>query len=1070
MKRIKSLLILCLFSLQIIAQETVTLKGVITAASDGSPIIGASVIIKGETKGTISDIDGNFTLPNVKLGSTLKVTYIGMNPITIKVTSANLKIKMESSATELNEIVTIGYGSVRKSDLTGSVSSVKGENLIKTALTSFDQGLQGRIAGVEVVQADATPGGASYIQIRGVSTMMGSTEPLYVIDGIPFNIQSNLSTTSIAGGSDTNPLASISPSDIESIEILKDASATAIYGSQGANGVVLIQTKQGRAGKAKISFTTNQSVAVLSKKIPVLNARQYAEYKNEAYANNSPSSPQTSWDYPLYPLESSTKMSPEELERLVGDGIDWQDEIYHPAHTQEYQLSVTGGVEKHKYAFMLGYLDQNGILKNTAYQRISARLNTDSQLRSWLKMSFNGSFSSSTNKLVKTNSNDGSSKAGGVVRKALTYSPIPPLVKDENGNIIDYYQGNPADIDTEDPSYENNWGSTPLRFLEEATISQGMTTFSGNVQFKATIIKGLEFSTRLGGTYYEKKNDNYFPRTLSEGVSYDGIAQYGGLSFYSFITENLLTYRPKLKNTDHKLDIMLGMTYEQSRNRSLSYEASGFADDFLTFWAVNSATITKPITVNSSLWAIESFFGRANYNFKDRYLFTYTIRSDGSTKFARNHKWATFQSGAFAWRIEQEPFMESCRSWLESLKLRLSYGESGNQGLSAYQSLSIVKPTTSTIGNSIGNAYLETQQENPNLKWETTAQYNIGVDFNLFNSIIDGSLNIYRKDTRNLLQSVTMAPSTGYTSRTLNSGKVRNQGIEIDLNIRPVKTQNFTWLINLNWYTNKNKILDLGPVEEQFSPKLGSAYGLNVQPFIQKVGYPIGAIYGYVFDGIVQNESDADLHTYTDESGNIIRPNVGDPKFKDISGPNGHPDGKIDENDQTIIGDTNPDFFFGFNNTFTYKNFDFGVFVSGVVGGDIINTTFMMPMKLSAEGNIPVFLYKDAWRGDGTSNSYRIIKSANADPQKFSAQYLDTRTHVRIKNISAAYTFDSKKIKKIGLSSLRIGVNIVNPFTFTKYKGYDPEVSASTNAISRGVDMGNYPQARTYSFNLNCTF
>ncbi|WP_346692575.1 TonB-dependent receptor plug domain-containing protein [Coprobacter fastidiosus] len=268
MKRIKSLLILCLFTLQLIAQETVTLKGVITAASDGSPIIGASVIIKGETKGTISDINGNFTLLNVKLGSTLKVTYIGMNPITIKVTSANVKIKMESSATELNEIVTIGYGSVRKSDLTSSVSSVKGESLTKTALTSFDQGLQGRIAGVEVVQADATPGGVSYIQIRGVSTMMGSTEPLYVIDGIPFNIQSNLSTTSIAGGSDTNPLASISPSDIESIEILKDAPATAIYGSQGANGVVLIQTKQGSAGKAKISFATNQSVAVLSKKNP----------------------------------------------------------------------------------------------------------------------------------------------------------------------------------------------------------------------------------------------------------------------------------------------------------------------------------------------------------------------------------------------------------------------------------------------------------------------------------------------------------------------------------------------------------------------------------------------------------------------------------------------------------------------------------------------------------------------------------------------------------------------------------------------------------------------------------
>lgn len=1062
-KRFIYILFFSFISLLVFSQETLKIQGKVFEDATNDPMPGVTVAVKGRAEGTTTDLNGSYTI-NAKKGETLIFTFVGMQPVSVKVNSTTINARMKEENQNLDEIVVIGYGISKKSDLTGSVVSVKNKELTKTSFSSFDQGLQGRIAGVEVVQGDATPGGSAYIQIRGVSTMMGSTEPLYIIDGAPYNISNSVGTTSAAGYSNTNPLSMLSPSDIESIEILKDASATAIYGSQGANGVVMITTKRGKDGKAKISFSTTQSVSVLSKKIQVLNARQYAEYKNEAGLGNTPSRHPDDWDYPIGPT-TIKKISPAALEDIVGEGIDWQDEIYRPAWSQDYQLSVTGGRADNKYAVMLGYMNQNGILKNTAFDRLNARVNIDNKLTDFLSMSLSGSFTHSKNRMVKTSTNDGSSKAGGVVRKAITYSPIPPLLKDADGNIIGVSDVPASDVDMEDPSYENNWGATPLRFLNEATIKQTLSNFTGNIEFRFNIIKGLQFKTRLSGVYYVQKNDNYFPRTLNEGKSNNGLAQLSDLNYSSFITENLLTYNLKISKK-HKLDFLFGFTYDERQNRSLKTESSGFADDLLTFWASSSALLTQPVGVSANKWNLISYFGRANYNFDDRYLVTYTVRTDGSSKFAKNSKWATFQSFALAWRVNQERFLKPM-DWISTLKLRLSYGESGNQGLSPYQSLSRLSPTTASLGNQLVNAYYETAQANPNLRWETTSQFNLGLDFGFFNERIGGSVNWYLKDTRDLLQKISMAPSTGFKEKTVNSGKIRNTGVEIDLNVRPIMTRSFAWDMNLNWYTNKNEVRDLGPVKEQFASTLGSAYGLNVQPFIQKVGYPIGAIYGYVFDGIFQNQAEVDANYSIDDNGNK-RPiqsgqAVGMLKFRDING-----DGVVNESDQTIIGDTNPDFFFGFNNTFSYKRFELGVFVSGVIGGDIINTNFIMPRKLNGESNIPAFLYAEAWRGDGTSNTSRLIKSGNEDPKKFSRQYIEKRTYVRIKNINLSYNVNVKKMK--GISAMKMSLNAINPFTFTKYRGYDPEVSANSSALSRGVDMGNYPQARVFSFGLNVEF
>lgn len=485
------------FCFSAIAQTNKTAQGIITDEK-GIPLSGVTVSVKGAVNESIttSDARGKFKI-SVPENSVLVFTYVGMSTVEERFRGqSTMSITMQSASAGMDEVVVIGYGTVKKKDLTGSVSSIKGEDIQKTSISSFQQGFKGRLAGVEVVQGDATPGGGAYIQIRGVSTMLGSTEPLYVVDGVPMNIATSGGTTSAAGFSNTNPLATIPPSDIESVEVLKDASATAIYGSLGANGVVMITTKKGKAGSNKITFNTTQSVSVLSKKIQVLNALQYAEYKNENYANAYPYNPVSNWDFPLNNTDS-TKLSPDQLEALVGKGIDWQDEIYRPAPVQDYQLTFSGGNAGTTYAVMANYLNQQGILKNTAFKRGGLRMNLDQKLSNRIKLSTSVSFTRSSNRLVKTSTNDGSAQSGGVVRKALTYSPIPALAKDPTtGKIIGISTGDPADYDMDDPSYQNNWGATPLRYLQEAKVMQSLTNITGSLGLQIQLAKGLTVSMR----------------------------------------------------------------------------------------------------------------------------------------------------------------------------------------------------------------------------------------------------------------------------------------------------------------------------------------------------------------------------------------------------------------------------------------------------------------------------------------------------------------------------------------------------------------------------------------------
>ncbi len=1040
-----------------------SISGLITD-QNGQPLLHATVAVQHSSISTTTDSAGTFKLNVPEAARYLIISYVGAQTKEVPINNrSHISESLTLVANSLDEIVVIGYGTVKKGDLTGAVSSIKNSDMAATTISSFQQGLKGRVSGVDVVQGDATPGGGTYIQIRGISTMLGSTEPLYVIDGVPVSVATTGGTTSAAGFSNTNPLATIASSDIESIEVLKDASATAIYGSQGANGVIMITTRKGRKGQGVIGLNVTQSVSVLAKKIEVLNARQYAEYKNEAYANNAPYNPTSNWDYPIDNTDPK-KLSPQQLEQLVGKGIDWQDLIYRPASVSDYQLSFSGGSDNGSYAIMANYLNQDGILKNTGFTRGGLRMNMDHQVNKTIKVLGSVAFTRSKNRLVKTSTNDGSAKAGGVVRKALTYSPIPPILRDIDGNVIGISENNPDNFDTEDPAYQNNWGATPLRFLEEAKVNQTLSNLTGNLETQINLYKNLLLKLRLGGVYYEQLNDNYFPRTLNEGMSVDGLAQMGSKNYANLISENLLSYKFKINNR-HQFDLLGGLTYSYSSNRFRNSEASGFANDDIGFWGMGSAVLTQPTPVGAEVWKMMSFFGRVNYTLNNKYLFTYTYRTDGSSKFAANRKWAAFQSGAFAWKVNNEEFLKNI-DWLSNLKLRVSYGESGNQGLSPYQSLSTMSANTAVIGNTLVNSFSETAQQNPDLKWETTSQINLGLDFGLFRERIFGSVNFYDKVTRDLLQRITLPPTTGFSSKTVNSGKIRNRGWELELGGKPLRKKDFDWTINGNISRNRNTILDLGGVQQQFAPSLGGAYGLNVQPFIQKVGYPIGAIYGYVLEGIFQNQQEVD--NYVDQNGAKIKNGsfpvgIGLYRFKDLDG-----NGAIDANDQTIIGNTNPDFMWGINNTFVFRAFDLGVFVTGVKGGNIINTNIIMPQKLNAEGNIPVWLYESAWRGEGTSTTQRQIKGGNEEPKRFMSLYLDELTYTRISNIQLGYTFNVKKISAV--KSLRVSANAINPFTFSRYHGYDPEVSANSSPLSRGVDLGSYPHARTFSVSINANF
>ena len=1039
--------------------QQLNLRGTVTSEEDKQALIGATLLIEGKNEGTVTDIDGKFEL-QAKRGDVLIVSYTGYEEQKITVADAGpLAIRLSQKRELLSEVVVIGYGTSRKSDLTGSVASVKSQELSKTTITSLEQGLQGRIAGVNVTQGDAAPGAGISIEIRGTNSILGGNEPLYVIDGIP--VTNPAAGQGALGASEpnnriisnTNVLATLSPSDIESIEILKDASATAIYGSRGANGVVIITTKKGREGKGKVELNVSYGSSDIINKIELLNAEEFMQYQNLAYQNAGLAPQSFPWLPDSLGTPNGGKATISEVLALrPGVEADWQDIIYQKAPVQDYQLAFSGGNDKGSYSIMLNYLDQEGVITGSRFSRGGLRTNLDYKVNDWVSVSGNLAVTRSRNSLVRTSTNT-TQTAGGIVRSVLNYSPVQPVTRDSTGKLILVADGT-GDVRQEDPTFFQLYGANPLRYTDEVTEQHNFTRVIGGINTSFQLARSLAFDVRLAANYIDRKNNSYYPRTVSEGFGLNGLAVVSSNEFVNLINENLLRFNHTFAGI-HRLEAVAGFTYETNQDYWINNEARDFPDDELGFYSLGRGLSHVPTRTNTSSWKLASWLGRLNYVLKDKYLFTGTFRYDGSSKFAQNNKWAPFYSFAFAWRASQEDFIRSIEA-ISNLKFRLSYGQSGNQAIGPYGSLSSIEGVITSFNNNLVPAVIEGRLENNNLRWETTDQVNLGMDLELWNGRVFSTVNVYQKRTRDLLQQITLAPSTGFTSALVNAGTVENRGFELELGGYPVRKE-FTWQVSGNFSINRNEILDLGGVKEQFADRLGAGEGLTVFPFIQRPGLPIGAVYGWLEDGIFQNQAEVDAYKPVQPTAAI-----GQIRFRDLNG-----DGAINDKDRTLIGDVNPDYIWGLSNTFTWKNFDFSFLFQGVQGADIINTLNIRFFTLDGRRNVPRHVLEGAWSGEGSTNELRQV-NLNNGTSRFSQRYIEDGSYIRLKNVQLGYNLKLENSK--WFSGARFYLNAINLWTLTDYTGYDPEVSAFNSATMKGVDLGNYPQARTFTFGANVTF
>jgi len=1048
MKRINLLLvILGLFTTQLYAQ--IKVSGTVTDDTN-SPVWGASVVVKGKTTSTATDAKGNFSLIANK-GDILVFKFMGMDPKEKKIETAILNVEMKPSDFAINEVVAIGYGSVRKSDLTGSVGSIKSEDIMRSSPVSLDQGLQGRLAGVFVQQMDGAPGGGMSIQIRGANSFSGGTEPLYVIDDIPY--EANSSPNSSDGDmSKTNPLSMINPGDIESVEVLKDASSTAIYGSRGANGVVLIKTKQGRAGETKIELNVNKGWSFATNTIDVLPGEAYAKLFNEARINADRFDSNAGFlagNNMKYFDVFGTKSGMNMPEYYRNNSSDWQNMIFQNGDLTDVTLSLSGGTEKTTYMVSGNIIDQKGILTSSAYKRGSLRINLQGQINSRISFGVSSNLSYADNRFVKTGSDVG--QAGGVVRSALRYPSV-------------YTAMTPAG-DIADEWYD---ASNPLAYvLSQKNMVEGYkSTVSGYLEGKLT--QDLKLRIRVGTDLDLQRREQYLPAGTRE--SKNGKAYYSDNLRSNIVNENLLTYS-KIFDKIHNLNIVIAETQEIGNGKNRSNQVTGFINDYLQDNAMQTASEMPVIYNGRSMNTLASALGRINYSLLNRYLLTASYRADGSSKFAKNNKWAYFPSAAVAWKASEEKFLKDLNVF-SNLKLRLSYGETGNQGISSYGSLtsmSAVKyPFEELI--QVGTAIQSNGLGNDNLTWETTRQYNVGADFGFFNNILNLTVDLYRKNTSNLLQQQELPLSLGYNRRWMNMGSLRNDGLEITLGAYPVKNELFTWKSDFNISFNRNKITSLGKdIPSQTVLKVAT----DVEPFRLVVGRPLGDIYAYKTLGVYQNleQVKADgLYVNDPATQNFM---VGEYRYMNASNLTADPakDFILNSDDIGVVGNTNPDYIFGFSNSFTYNNFDLSFFVQGVIGNDIVNTTSwsMLSNIGGSSSNITWEAYHNLWRGEGTSNLYPKAVESKKRLVLFSDRYVEDGSYIRLKSVNLGYNFNVARTSFF--QKLRVSVIASNLLTLTKYSGFDPEVNAfNADPARRGVDMGNYPLSRTVSVNLTATF
>jgi len=995
------ILLQLMFSLNVSANglQQLTIKGIVTD-ENGVTLPGVNVVIAGTNTGTITDLDGAYKLDVPSSSSELVFTFIGYVEYRIVVgNTQEINVQMQVSAKSLNEVVVVGYGSQKKSDLTGSVASVSSESIQKLAVANAAEALKGKVSGVSISTVDAAPGGTTSIKIRGFNTISGNNDPLIVIDGYV----------------NAGDLNTINPKDIKSIEVLKDASATAIYGARGANGVIIITTMSGTENKTKIELSASSTLKTIANKIEMMNAQQFLVMQNEATGGN---------DIPgLNDYET----------------VDWQDEVYQQGIQQNYQLSVSGGNEKSTYMISGNYMSDKGIIQKSDFNRYSVRMKTDSKLLKWFSLSNSLYFMRSTSNGTPRNTM-GYGMDPSISDAALTFYPHLPI-KDNAGQYTNM-------------SFKTN----PLAIIDGRTDFTTRNYIYDYAEAEITPFKGLSLKTTLGGTYDVSNRNQYWSSTVKNVAgALGGITNRRNDANFAWSNENILTFQKSLAK--HNITATGVFSQQYFRNDNYSVNGTGFLNDVLTFYNMRGA---NNITAGSGAYetTLKSGLGRVFYNYNSKYYLTLSGRWDGCSRFAENKKWGFFPAVALAWRLSEEQFVKNVPQ-INNLKLRLSYGQTGNySALGPYQSLNSWNPTNvyaAIFNDKAQNVLTPSNLGNPDLGWETSTQFDIGIDFGLLDDRFTLVADYYHKVTSDLLLNVQLPSVSLLSNRFENVGEVENKGFELSLNSRNIAWANFSWTTTLNYSFYRNKVISLNG--QQYI--LGGPYAgiLQDQPTVVMVGKPLGTFWGYVNDGVFSDNAvynnDKKNYTYLPDK---AKPE-GYIRLRDLN-----QDGLVDDKDRTVIGCAEPDFTFGFINNFTFKSFDLSVYIEGVIGGDVYNLQRYVIDNSNGETNVSTRLL-NRWTAE---NRETDIVGAGKFVAKGNSQFVEDGTYIKFRDIQLGYNLPDKLVKAAHIKNLRFYFSLQNFIKFTNYTGFDPEVNMQGGSTSsQSLDLGAYPSAKSMTFGLN---
>lgn len=1034
------------------ADQTIT--GRVTDGSTGSGLPGVSVVVKGTSRGTTTDTDGNYRLTVPDQGVTLVFSFIGYATQEIAAGSrSSIDVILASDDKTLGEVVVVGYGTQNRKELTGSVASLKTQTIKDQPVPNVVEGLAGRMPGVLIQQNTGSPGNAPSIKVRGLGSISAGNGPLVVVDGQPLNSGSQTN----AGG-----LNQLNPNDIDKIDVLKDASATAIYGSRGANGVVMITTKRGKSGQSRINFDYYIGSQEVSKKMSVLNAQQFAEFNkdatNTAYLErvpgasvNDPNSARPAGLRYRYPqgveFPGLNFNDPASL-----TSYDYQDMIFRKAPISNYQLSASGGSEKVQYFLSGNYLKQDGVILKSGINRYTVRSNVDAQLTSKLKVGV--SFSPTYQTESRVNS-DGHWASNGVINAALALPAFVPIY--QPGTSVynsELYYATP---------YDWSGVTNPVANITEVDNNVTQLRLLGNAYAELALYKTLRYRGTVGAdlnylrqNYYQTSalpTSSLLPLTPNSAYAYTN-------QNINWVTNHTLNYTLDLGNTHH-LEALVGMEAQRNNYEESRINANNFPNDVVR--TINAGTITGGTSFQTQ-WTLASYFARAIYNYKDRYLFNASIRSDGSSRFGEVNRFGTFPSASVGWRIIEEPFMKSVPV-ITDLKLRASYGLSGNNAFlnsdgsqNNYPAIGVLTKDNYVFGNALSNGLATSTNANDRLGWEKSRQTDVGLDVGLFQNRLFLTVDYYNRITTDLLLSVQVPTLTGFTTAVQNIGKVENKGMEFALSSRNIEGagKGLTWTTDLNLSFNRNNVLALGPNGDAVINNSGIG-----STNITVVGKPLGNFYGYQQLGIFQNQAELDGYPHFSDS----RP--GDVKYADVNN-----DKKIDANDRTIIGNNQPDFIYGITNSFSFKGFDLSIVAQGVQGGQILNLSRRFFENLEGNQN-QLTIVEGRWRSEqnpGDGRTPRANSRSTGSNGQVSSRWVEDASYFRIRNITLGYNFPQALTQKIKVQTLRLYAGVQNAVTFSKYLGYNPEVSGYEGPLTGGVDYGSYPLARTYTIGLNLGF